>query len=146
MPACLLLTERTECVWKQKFSNLLGLTLLLNEATGTEPPPLASLLFWGYAPLTMWRPASERPNVLGFVYSVQWRLEEADVSLILRGAWQCTHADSHTVFHKRKDCMLIVNHLHDRIGSKQASVFRCAGHYNVTKRGHLSALLSASTQ
>lgn len=68
---CLLLTRRTEFVWMQRFFNLLGPTLLLNEATGTEPLPLASLLLFGHAPLTVQRPASERPNVLGLVYAVQ---------------------------------------------------------------------------
>lgn len=56
---------------RQRFFNLLGLTLLLNEATGTEPSPLASLLLCGNAPLTVQGLTSERPSVLGFVYSVQ---------------------------------------------------------------------------
>lgn len=67
------------------FFNLLGLTLVLNEATGTEPPPLASLLLCGNAPLTVQRLVSERPSVLGFVYSVQRGGAAADVSQILQG-------------------------------------------------------------
>lgn len=85
MSACLLLTGRTEYVWRQRFFSLLGLTLLLNEATGAEPPPLASPLLRGHGPLTAQRLASERPNVLGFVYSGQRGGATVDVSQILRG-------------------------------------------------------------
>lgn len=71
MSGCLRLTRRTECERRQRFFNLLAPTLLPNEATGTQLPPLASLLLRGGAPLTEQRPASERPRVLGFVCSVQ---------------------------------------------------------------------------
>lgn len=50
------------CVEAEVFFNLLGLTLLLNEATGAEPSPLASPLLCGHAPLAA---QSERPSVLG---------------------------------------------------------------------------------
>lgn len=86
MSACLLLTGKTEYVWRQRFFSLLGLTLLLNEATGAEPPPLASPLLRGHGLLAVQRLASKRHNVLGFAYSDQRGGATVAVSQIRPGA------------------------------------------------------------
>lgn len=95
----LLLAARTACVWRQRLLNLLVFTLLLNEVgRETQLPPLASLLCCSFANETVHGPATERPDVLGFVCLGTMRVSYR----FSRAAQKHTHTDNQSVSSESK--------------------------------------------
>lgn len=84
------------------FSNLLGPTLLLNEVTETEPPPLAMLLSCGNARLTVQRLPNERLDLSDL--SVEYKRGSGSQS-DFKGAERCCRFSLRSAFVKH--CVLI---------------------------------------